>query len=59
MHTILNRIDRLMMAITFAEANESELARECLGNQKPKQNKQAEQTIRIPDGQILPNQTTH
>jgi hypothetical protein len=59
MNTILNRIDRLMMAITFAEANEPELARECLGGRKPKQNKQDEQATRIPDGQILPSQTTH
>lgn len=59
MNTILTRIDRLMTAITFAEANEPELARECLGSQKPKQNQRAEQTTRIPGGQILPNQTTH
>ncbi|HEX9714627.1 MAG TPA: hypothetical protein VGA28_02930 [Desulfurivibrionaceae bacterium] len=59
MNTILNRIDRLMMAITFAEANEPELARECLGSQKPKQNQRAEQTTRIPDGRILPSRTTH
>jgi hypothetical protein len=48
-----------MMAITFAEANEPELARECLGSQKPKQNQRAEQTTRIPDGRILPSRTTH
>ena len=59
MNPILNQIDRLMMAITFAEANESELARECLGGRKPKQNKRAPQATQIPDGQILPNQTAH
>ena len=59
MNTILNRIDRLMTAITFAEANEPELAKECLGGRKPKQNKRAEQTTQISGGQILPNQTAH
>ncbi|HCC53343.1 MAG TPA: hypothetical protein DEQ20_00185 [Desulfobulbaceae bacterium] len=59
MNPILNQIDRLMMAITFAEANESELARECLGGRKPKQNPRAQQTAQIPGGQVLPNQTAH
>lgn len=59
MNTILNRIDRLMMAITFAEANEPELAQKCLGGRKPKQNQRAPQTTQIPGGQILPNQTAH
>lgn len=59
MNTILNRIDRLMMAITFAEANEPELAQECLGSRKPTQSNRAQQTTRIPDGQIVANQTAH
>jgi len=59
MNTILNRIDRLMMAITFAEANEPELAQECLGNRKPTLHKQAKQTTKMAGGQIVANHTAH
>lgn len=59
MNAILNRIDRLMMAVTFAEANEPELAQKCLNSRKPKQNQRASQTTQISGGQILPNQTAH
>jgi hypothetical protein len=59
MNTILNRIDRLMTAITFAEANEPELAQEYAGNRKSTPGKPAPQATEIPGGQILPNQATH
>jgi len=59
MNTILNRIDRLMTAITFAEANEPELAQEYAGNRKSTAGKAAPQATEMPGGQILPNQATH
>ncbi|MCX5874935.1 MAG: hypothetical protein NT087_01285 [Deltaproteobacteria bacterium] len=59
MNTILNRIDRLMMAITFAEANEPELAQEYLGSKKPALNKRAPKTTPMTGGQIMANHTAH
>ncbi|MFH1021219.1 MAG: hypothetical protein V1782_11525 [Pseudomonadota bacterium] len=59
MNTILNRFDRLMMAITFAEANAPESAQEYLGSRKPTQNKRAQRTTRTTGGQILPKQTAN
>lgn len=59
MHPILTRIDRLMMAITFAEANEPELAQECLGRRKATLNKQTKQTTRMTGGQIVVNHPAH
>lgn len=59
MNTILNRIDRLMMAITFAEANEPTLAQEYLGNRKPARNKQPQQTTKMTGGQVMANHTAH
>lgn len=59
MNTILNRIDRLMMAVTFAEANEPELAQECLGNRKPTLGKQPKQTTKMAGGQVVAHHTAH
>jgi len=59
MNTILNRIDRLMMAITFAEANEPELAQQCLDSKKPGRNKQAKQTTKTAGGQAVAHHTAH
>ena len=59
MNTILNRIDRLMMAITFAEANEPEMAQEFLPGRKASRNNRTNQTAPMTGGQILPNQATH
>ena len=59
MNTILNRFDRLMMAITFAEANEPEVAQECLSSRRPTLPKRAQQATKMTGGQILPNQTAH
>ncbi len=59
MNTILNRIDRLMAAVTFAEANEPELAQEYAGSRKSASSNQAPQATEIPGGQILPNQATN
>ena len=56
---MLNRFDRLMMAITFAEANEPELARECLDNRKPAVSKRAHQTPKMTGGRIVANHTAH
>lgn len=56
-HTILNRLDRLMMAITFAEANEPELTRECLGKRKPAVSERAHQTPKMTGGRIVANHT--
>lgn len=58
MNTILNRIDRLMMAITFAEASEPEMAKEYLARQKPARGKRTQQTTQMPGRQILPK-TAH
>lgn len=57
MHTILNRIDRLMMAVTFAEANEPELARECLNDKKPALTKQNKQTQKRTGRQAIAHPT--
>ncbi len=59
MHTILNPLDRLMMAITFAEANEPELAQDCLGNQKPTASKRTHHTAKMTGGRVVTNQTAH
>ena len=59
MNTILNRIDRLMMAITFAEANEPELAQECLGSRKASLGKQTKQTTKMTGGQVVAHHTAH
>ena len=59
MNTILNRIDRLMMAITFAEANEPELAQECLGSKKPARGKRTQQTTPMTGSQIMANHIAH
>jgi len=59
MNTILNRIDHLMMAITFAEANEPEMAQEFLPGRKASRNSRTNQTEPMTGGQILPNQATH
>jgi len=59
MNTILNRIDRLMMAITFAEANEPELAQECLDNRKPALGKRTKQTTKMAGGQVVAHHTAH
>lgn len=58
MKTILNHFDRLMAAITFAEANEPALALEFTGNRKPAQTPPA-QSARIAGGKALTNQTAH
>jgi len=42
----LSRWDRIMMAITFAEAGEAETAREMLQNRTGKQKRQEPKTIR-------------
>jgi len=59
MNAILNRLDRLMIAITFAEANEPELAQEYITNRKQTLNKRAPKTTTMTGGQILPNQIAH
>lgn len=59
MNTILNRIDRLMIAITFAEANEPEMAQEFLPGRKGSRNNRTNQTAQMTGGQSLPKQATH
>jgi len=59
MNTILTRIDRLMMAITFAEANEPELAQECLGHRKAALNRQTKQNTKMTGGQIVARHSAH
>lgn len=59
MNTILNRIDRLMMAVTFAEANEPELTQESLGSRKPTLNKRTQQATQMPGAQIMAHRTAH
>lgn len=59
MDTILTRIDRLMMSLTFAEANAPDLARECLGSGKPTQSNRPRQTAQAPGDRIAANQTSH
>ena len=59
MNTILNRLDRLMMAITFAEANEPELAQDCLNNRKPTASKRTHQTPKMTSGRIVANHPAH
>lgn len=59
MNTILNRIDRLMMAITFAEANEPEVAQEFFGSRKPALGKQMKQASKMTGGQVVTHHTAH
>ena len=59
MNTVLNRIDRLMMAVTFAEANEHEMAQEFLPCRKASRNNRTNQTARMTGGQVPSIQTTH
>lgn len=59
MNTILNKIDRLMMTITFAEANVPELAQECLGTRKPAPGKQTKQTTKMTGGQTVAHHPAH
>lgn len=59
MHTILNRLDRLMMAITFAEANEPQLAQDCLANRKPTARNRMHQTPEKTSSRIMANQIAH
>ncbi|MBU2538954.1 MAG: hypothetical protein KKH22_11000 [Proteobacteria bacterium] len=59
MNTILNQLDRLMMAITFAEANEPELAQECVVNLKPIQAKRFPQDTKTATNHLMTNQTAH
>jgi hypothetical protein len=58
MKTILNHFDRLMAAITFAEANEPALAMEFTGGRRPAQTPPA-QSAKMTDGKVLTNQTAH
>lgn len=59
MNTILNQLDRLMMAITFAEANEPELAQECIVNRKPVQTNRVLQDTKMAANHIMTNQAAH
>lgn len=59
MKTILNRLDRLMMAITFAEANEPMLAQECIVARKHVPSNRAPQGTKIAANHIMTNQTAH
>lgn len=59
MKTILNRIDRLMIAITFAEANEPEIAQEWSKSRNQMPAKRAQDNTPITGGRIVPNQTAH
>jgi len=56
MKTNLNRLDRLMMAVAFAEANEPQLARECIDNRKQAQTSRVQPKTERAAGQIMPNQ---
>lgn len=58
MKTILNHFNRLMAAITFAEANEPALALEFSGGRQPAQTPPA-QSARMAGGKVLTNQTAH
>ncbi|MDG4475127.1 hypothetical protein [Thiovibrio frasassiensis] len=58
MKTILTYVDRLMAAVTFAEANEPELAREFAGDNKfPRTS--LTQAPKMQDGKLLKNRTAH
>lgn len=59
MNTILNKLDRLMIAITFAEANEPELAQECIVNRKQAQTKRVPRDTKMATNHIMTNQTAH
>ena len=58
MKTTLTLFDRMMTAITFAEANEPELARELADGRKPGQTTPS-RTAKITGGNVLTNQTAH
>lgn len=58
MKTILTHFDRLMAAITFAEANEPDLALEFTGSRKPVQTAPT-QAPKMTGGKVLTNQTAH
>jgi hypothetical protein len=58
MKTILTHFDRLLTAITFAEANEPDLALEFAGNRKPAQTTPSH-TPEIITGKPLTNQAAH
>ena len=58
MKAILTHFDRLMAAITFAEANEPDLALEFTGSRKPVQTAPT-QTTTMSGGKVLTNQAAH
>lgn len=58
MKTIMNHVDRMMAAITFAEANAPELALEFTGGRKPAKTASTQAT-KMTGGKVLTNQTAH
>ena len=59
MKPTLTFFDRLMTAITFAEANEPELAREFADDRKPVQTSPTHYPAKMTGGKALTNQATH
>lgn len=58
MKNILTYVDRLMAAVTFAEANEPELAREFAGDNKFSRTSLA-QAPKMQGGKLLKNRRAH